>query len=136
MTGPTDWSDIEVRVRYCETDAMGYLHHGHYINHFETARTELFRALGGNYRLMEERGYFLVVVKVECQYKQPARYDDLLTIRCRVCKQSAAKLEHEYEVRRGKDLLTTGHSILACVDRTGTVQRMTPELLYGGGRPS
>jgi acyl-CoA thioester hydrolase len=132
MNSPSDWHETHVRVRYCETDAMGYLHHGHYINHFETARTELFRACGGNYREMEERGYLLVVVKVECHYKQPARYDDLLTIRCRISKMSAAKLEHEYEVRRGHDLLTTGHSILACVDRQGTVQRMTNELLFTG----
>lgn len=126
----TDWHEISFRVRYCETDAMGYLHHGHYINHFETARTELFRALGGNYRLMEERGFFLVVVKMECQYKRPARYDDLLTVRVRVTRMSGAKLDHEYEVLRGTELLTTGQSTLACVNREGVVQRLSHELLY------
>lgn len=125
------WTEVPVRVRYCETDAMGYLHHGHYINYFEMARTEVFREAGGNYRLMEERGYFLVVVKVECHYKQPARYDDLLTVRCRLTRQTAVKLEHEYEVRRDGLLLTTGRSTLACVDGKGEVQRITPELLYG-----
>jgi len=125
------WHDSEIRVRYCETDAMGYLHHGNYVNYFEIVRTELFREIGGNYRLMEERGFYFVVVKVEINYKQPARYDDVLTVRCRVDRQTAAKLEHDYEVRRGEDLLTTGHTILACVDREGTVQRISDDIMFG-----
>ena len=128
----TEWHEVEVRVRYCETDAMGYLHHANYISYFEIARTELFRATGGNYRAMEERGYFLVVVKVECQYKRPARYDDVLTVRTRVTRMSGAKLEHEYEVTRAGERIATGQSTLACVNRDGTVQRMTLELLYPG----
>ena len=127
----TDWYEAPIRVRYCETDAMGFLHHSTYITYFEIARTELFRSLGGNYRTMEERGYFLVVVKVECQYKQPARYDDLLTVRSRVTRFAGAKLEHEYEVRRGEELIARGATTLACVDRDGNVQRMSEELLYG-----
>lgn len=127
----SNWFTTEIRVRYCETDAMGLLHHGNYIDFFEIARTELFRASGGDYRAMEERGYFLVVVKVECSYKKPARYDDLLQLRARIANWSAAKLEHEYEVHRGNDLIATGRSMLACVDRQGTVQRMSEELLFG-----
>ena len=83
--------DVSVRVRYCETDAMGYLHHANHINYFEMGRTELLRAQGGNYREMEEAGYFLVVIKIECDYKTPAKYDDLLTVRTRVAKQSEAR---------------------------------------------
>ncbi|MCA9090016.1 MAG: acyl-CoA thioesterase [Planctomycetaceae bacterium] len=110
---------------------MGLLHHGNYINYFELARTELFRAQGGDYRGMEERGYFFVVVKVEVEYKRPARFDDELRISVRVAKQSAAKLEHDYEVYRGEQLLTRGHTILACVDKDGQVQRITESILYG-----
>jgi acyl-CoA thioester hydrolase len=132
----SEWYSIEVRVRYCETDAMGFLHHANHITYFEIARTEVFRALGGNYRLMEERGYFLVVVKVECQYKRPAKYDDLLTIRCRVMRMSGAKLDHEYEILRGKELLAKGFTTLACVTKDGTVQRMSQELLYGDHEPT
>ncbi|MFV0445545.1 MAG: acyl-CoA thioesterase [Planctomycetaceae bacterium] len=127
----SDWIEVEVRVRYCETDAMGFLHHSNYISYFEIARTELFRAVGGDYRAMEARGFFLVVVKVECQYKRPAHYDDVLTVRCRLTRNSGAKLEHEYQVVRGTELLATGRSTLACVDRDGTVQRISDELLYG-----
>lgn len=126
-----DSHEIQVRVRYCETDAMGYLHHANYFNFFEMGRTELFRAQGGNYRTMEERGFFLVVVKIECHYKVPSRFDDELTIRTRISRLTPAKLEHEYLVYRGGNEVAKGHSVLACVDREGKVQRITDEILYG-----
>ncbi|MEZ6068199.1 MAG: thioesterase family protein [Planctomycetaceae bacterium] len=110
---------------------MGFLHHANHVAYFEIARTEVFRALGGNYRLMEERGFFLVVVDVTVNYKRPAKYDDLLNVRCRVTRMSGAKLQHEYEIVRQGELLATGRSTLACVTRDGTVQRMSEELLYG-----
>lgn len=119
--------EIEIRVRYSETDAMGFLHHANYFVYFEQGRTELLRASGGNYRLMEERGLFMVVVKLECRYLKPARYDDLLTLRTKIARITPAKLEHEYTVRRGQELLTEARSMLACVDRQGTVQRMPEE---------
>lgn len=126
----SQWHSVEIRVRYSETDAMGYLHHANYVSYFEIARTELFRATGGDYRAMEDRGYFLVVVNVACQYKRPARYDDLLSVRTRVTRMSGAKLEHEYEVFRGDERIATGQTTLACVDRAGAVQRMSVDLLY------
>lgn len=117
--------EIQIRVRYCETDAMGFLHHANYLNYFEIGRTELFRAQGGNYREMEERGLYLVVVQLTCRYHKPARYDDVLTVRTTLSRVGAAKLEHDYEVFRDGELLATAHSVLACVDRAGNVQRMT-----------
>lgn len=124
------WHEVPIRVRYSETDAMGLLHHANYIVFFEIGRTELFRAHGGDYRAMEERGYFLVVVSVECKYKRPARYDDQLTLRVRLSQWTGAKLIHEYEVLRGTDLIATGKTVLACVNKQGEVQRMSRELLY------
>lgn len=120
--------DLTIRVRYCETDAMGYLHHSHYLSYFESGRTELLRASGGNYRAMEERGLFMVIVKVEVRYHQPARYDDLLTLRTRIARITPAKLEHEYRLLRGETVLAEGKTTLACVDRQGNVQRMTDVL--------
>ena len=116
--------EIEIRVRYVETDAMGFLHHSQYLVYYELGRTELFRAQGGNYREMEEQGAFLVVARIECRFKKPARYDDLLTLRTTISKITAAKLEHEYELFRGTDLLATAHSVLACVDSDGQLQHM------------
>ena len=125
---------IQIRVRYNETDAMGFLHHSNYLCYFETGRTELFRAAGGSYREMEERGRFLVVTRAAVQYRAPARYDDLLTVTTRLARASFAKLEHEYEIRRDGQLLTTGETTLACLDRAGRVQRMSelfPDLFDG-----
>jgi len=119
---------IEIRVRYCETDAMGFLHHGNFVNYFEMGRTELLRAQGGTYRAIEESGLFFVVVKLECQYKSPARYDDLLQLITKVERVSPAKIEHSYRLFRDSQLLATASTVLACVDRQGRVQRV-PEWL-------
>jgi acyl-CoA thioester hydrolase len=116
--------EIDIRVRYCETDAMGFLHHSQFVNYYEMGRTELLRAQGGDYRAIEESGLFLVVVKLECRYHSPARYDDLLRLRTRVERVSAVKIEHSYQLFRGEQLLATASSVLACVDREGRVQRL------------
>ena len=72
---------IQIRVRYSETDAMGFLHHSHYTSYFELGRTELFREQGGDYREMEQQGLFFVVAKLSCLFKSPAFYDDVLTLK-------------------------------------------------------
>ena len=120
--------EIELRVRYNETDPMGFVHHSHYLMYFEIARTEMFRASGGNYRLMEQQGRRVVVVRAECSYRKPARYDDLLRIRTRITRVTPAKIEHEYVVMRDGDALAEGHVVLAVVDDRGIVQRVPNEL--------
>jgi len=117
--------DIEIRVRYAETDAMGYLHHSVYATYFEMGRTELYRSRGGDYRAMEERGLFFVVVELKCKFRQPARYDDLLTLKTKIGRVTPAKLQHDYEVWRDGELLTTAHTVVACIDREGKVQRLS-----------
>jgi acyl-CoA thioester hydrolase len=116
--------ETEIRVRYQETDQMGFLHHANYLTYFEIGRTELLRAAGGSYRRMEEEGLFIVVVRARCHYHRPARYDDLLTIRTTVTAVKMAKLEHEYHVFRNGELLAVGHTTLAIVNDQGEVQRI------------
>lgn len=116
--------EIDIRVRYQETDPMGFLHHSTYFTYFEIGRTELLRAAGGNYRKMEEEGLFVVVVRAECRYHRPARYDDLLVIHTKIARITPVKIEHEYRATRAGELLATGHVTLAVVDRQGTVQRV------------
>ena len=125
--------EIQIRVRYAETDRMGFLHHANYLVYFEQARTELLRAAGGSYKELEDRGYFLVLTKVEVKYRSPAHYDDLLTVRTAVTRTSPVRLEHRYEVvnEAGK-LVAEGATTLACVDRAGKLQAM-PEWLTAGG---
>ncbi len=96
--------EIELRVRYQESDPMGFLHHANYFTYFELGRTELLRAAGGNYRQMEEEGLRVVVVKAECRFRQPARYDDVLRLRTTILRASGAKIEHQYELFRDGDL--------------------------------
>jgi acyl-CoA thioester hydrolase len=120
--------EIQIRVRYSETDAMGFLHHSHYASYFELGRTELFREQGGDYREMEQQGLFFVVAKLNCTFKLPARYDDVLTLKTTLSRIGPAKLEHDYALFRDKTLLTEAHSVLACVNRDGSVQRI-PEIL-------
>ncbi|TWT62511.1 acyl-CoA thioesterase [Rubinisphaera italica] len=117
-----------IRVRYSETDAMGFLHHGNYPAYFEEARTDLFRVNGGDYRAMEERGLFFVVVSMNFRFRNPARYDDLLHVTATIDKVSAAKLEHSYRVMRGETLIAEGSTVLAMVDAQGVVQRITDDL--------
>ncbi len=117
-------NEIEIRVRYSETDAMGFLHHSNYFNYYEMGRTELFRSQGGDYRQMEADGRFFVVVSFEAKYHRPAGYDDVLRLVTTLVKIGAAKLEHEYAVYRDEELLATARSVLACVDAQGQVQRI------------
>jgi acyl-CoA thioester hydrolase len=127
--------EIEIRVRYQETDPMGLLHHANYFTYYEIGRTELLRASGGSYRRMEQEGLFVVVVRVENRYHKPARYDDLLRIRTVVKRITSAKIEHEYLVTRDGQRLATGRVTLAMVDREGTVQKI-PEWMQDESQPS
>jgi acyl-CoA thioester hydrolase len=120
--------DHPLRVRYCETDPMGVVHHANYLVYFELARTEMLRAAGGNYRKMEEDGLRVVVARAECKYRKPARYDDELTIRVMVSRLTPAKIEHTYLVLRDHEVLAEAKILLAVVDTEGKVQRV-PEFL-------
>ena len=116
--------EIQVRVRYAETDRMGLLHHANYLVYFEQARTELLRQQGRTYKDLEDAGYFLVIAKIEVKYRSPAHYDDLLTIRTTITRVSPIRLEHRYEVFREGSLIAEATSTLACVDRQGKLQQM------------
>ena len=120
----------EIRVRYNETDAMGFLHHSNYLCYFEVGRTELFRAQGGSYRRMEELKLDFVVARIDVRYRRPARYDDLLTLHTEIARVTPAKLEHSYRLCRGEELLAEANSVIACVNEAGEVQRI-PEDLVG-----
>ena len=123
--------EIQVRVRYQETDQMRVLYHGNYFTYFEMGRTELLRSHGYTYRALEESGTFGVVVKAECSFHKPARYDDLLTIRTTIKRITRIKIEYEHYVLRDKEHLATGKIVLAFIDKYGTIQRvpdwMNPE---------
>jgi len=120
----SDRHEINIRVRYAETDRMGLLHHANYFVYFEMGRTELLRARGFSYREIEDAGHFLVIVDIGCKFKRPAYYDDLLTLRTIVERVTHVKIVHRYEILRDGLLLAEGHSTLACVDREGKPQAL------------
>jgi acyl-CoA thioester hydrolase len=121
--------EIQIRVRYAETDRMGLLHHANYLVYFEQARTELLRSHGAAYKELEDQGFFLVIAKVEVKYKSPAHYDDVLAIRTTVTRSSPIRIEHKYEVFREGTLICEGATTLACVDREGKLQAMPQWLI-------
>jgi acyl-CoA thioester hydrolase len=121
--------ETEIRVRYAETDAMGYLHHAQYFVYFEIGRTELLRLNGLRYRDMEERGLFYVVARLDCRFRAPARYDDLLTLTTSAAKLSRVRVDHHYELKRDGQLLTEADSTLVLVDRNGRPTTL-PDDLY------
>jgi acyl-CoA thioester hydrolase len=127
----SDRHEIQIRVRYAETDRMGLLHHANYFVYFEMGRTELLRQRGFSYREIEDAGHFLVIVDIGCKFKRPAYYDDLLTLRTIVERVTHVKIVHRYEVLRDGVLLAEGHSTLACVDREGKPQALPPTLEGG-----
>jgi acyl-CoA thioester hydrolase len=113
--------EINVRVRYSETDQMGVVYHGNYAQYFEMGRVEWLRNIGVSYKWMEENGIMLPVVSLNMNYKKPARYDDLLIVKTIFKKQESVKIEFDYEIRNEKDeLLTIANSTLVFVDmKTG-----------------
>ena len=128
--------EITIRVRYAETDRMGLLHHANYLVYFEEGRTELLRAQGLSYRDIEDKGFFLVLTKLQVRYKSPAFYDDLLTLRTSVVRTTLVKIEHKYELMRGGVLLAEGETTLGCVDRQGKVQPLPENLRSDDGTGS
>ena len=116
--------ELQIRVRYRETDPMGVVHHANYFTYFELGRTEMLREAGVSYRQMEEEGLLIVVAKAQCRYLRPARYDDVLTVRTTIKRVTAAKIEHEYELLRDSQQLALGQITLAVVDRQGKICRV------------
>jgi acyl-CoA thioester hydrolase len=108
---------IQVRVRYSETDQMGVVYHGNYIPYFEIGRVEWLRNKGVSYKIMEESGVALPIVSMTLNYKKPARYDELLTVTTTFKSQTSVKVEFDCEIHNEKnELLTTAHFILVFVD--------------------
>ncbi len=113
----------QVTVRYAETDMMGIVYHANYLPWFEVARTQLLREQGFPYRQLEADGYRIPVLEVAAKYVRPALYDDTLTIIATMKEKPLLRMRIEYEVRRGAELLATGHSGHAFCDLQGRPTR-------------
>lgn len=112
---------VDIRVRYQETDQMGVVYYANYLVWFEVARTEFFRALGLDYKKLEdEKKIYLPVVEANCRYRSPLRYDDQVSLTVRLSSVKSARINFEYEVRCGSKLSATGVTVHTFVDASGS----------------
>lgn len=126
MTG-----QVELRVRYAETDQMGRAHHGHYIVWCEMGRTALMRDNGVSYAELEKRGVMLPVARVEIEYRAPLFYDEAVRVDTRIGSVRSRSVTFEYEVFRAADelLVAQAMTMLVCMDEQGKTRRMPPDVL-------
>ncbi len=119
-----------VRVRYADTDQMGYVYYGKYAEYFEVGRVELIRSLGISYREIEDRGIMLPVASLEIHYLSPALYDELLTIKTIIPEIPRSSLLTEYEViKPDQNLAVKGKVKLAFIDKNRMRPVRAPEYM-------
>ncbi len=124
-------NETQIRVRYAETDQMGYVYYGHYAAYFEVARVEMLRSLGFSYKILEEEGLILPVLNFSIKYIRPAFYDDLLTIKTIVRELPVTRIRFDYETFNEKEeLLNIAETTLVFVNKkSGRPVTIPPDLL-------
>jgi len=102
---------------------MGIVYHAKYFTWFEVARIELLDQIGCPYRELEERGYFLPVLQCQAKYHMPAHFDDRLKVNVEISREPVARIEINYQVHRGGDLLASAQTTHAFIDQAGKLIR-------------
>ena len=122
--------ETKIRVEYHHTDQMGIVHHSNYIKFFEVARTEWLRAIGLTYAEMERRGVMMPIVEVNIKYRQPAYYDELISVTASVDELPMARMSFKYEIRGedGRDI-ATGSTTLGFIDKETRRPQRAPRWL-------
>ncbi len=123
--------EIKIRVRYAETDQMGYVYYGNYATYFEVARVEAMRAIGFSYKEMEDRGVMMPVLELKNQFKSPGRYDEEMTIKISLPEMPTLRIKFIYDVRGEDDRqVCLGETTLVWVNKdSGRPVRMPEELV-------
>ena len=119
------WHETEIRVRYAETDKMGFVHHSNYLIWFEAGRSDLCRDRGFSYKEMEEQDNALMVVAESyVRYKSPAFYEDVLTVRTQVAEVRSRSIRFIYEIARDSDetLIAEGETLHLVTDQNKKVK--------------
>lgn len=123
-------NETKIRVRYGETDQMGYVYYGNYAQYLEVGRVEWLRAMGVSYKSLEESGIMLPVLNMNINYLKPARYDDELTIVTRLKKLPMVKIIFDFEIfNQEKVLLTTAETTLVFIDKEKDKPVKAPKFL-------
>lgn len=122
--------ESQVRVRYGETDQMGYCYYGNYASYYEVGRVEALRALGFPYKKLEEEGVMLPVLDFTIKYLKPAFYDDLLTVKTMIKTVPSAKIEFQFEMYNEADeMINIGTVVLVFIDSKSKKPTRAPKLL-------
>ncbi len=118
----------QIRVRYQETDNMGVVYYANYFIWLEVARTEYLRSAGVSYRHLEEKGMYLMVAEARCQYKAPARYDDVVRIQTWIPKVKNSSLEFAHKLYIGDKLIASAESVHVFTNKSGKPVRIPKEI--------
>lgn len=123
--------DTQIRVRYADTDQMGYVYYGNYSRFYEIARVESLRNLGLTYRELEEMGVMMPVLENHSTYKAPALYDELLTVRTTIKEMPGVRITFNYEItNENNKLIHIGETLLVFVDmKSGRPCRMPEHMV-------
>jgi len=129
-------SETRIRVRYAETDQMGFVYYGHYFTYYEVARVESLRNLGYTYKDLEASGIMLPVKENHMHFIKPAKYDELLTVKATVPQLPSVKLYFEYEIfNRENDLINTGKTLLVFMNKDTEKPTRPPKFMLDLFRP-
>jgi len=124
------FDEIQIKVRYGETDKMGVVYHGNYAQYLELGRIEWLNKLGFSYKEMEDNGVMLPVFSLQLNYKKPARFGDVLTLKTILKKTPTVKIEFDYEIyNQDGELLTLANTVLAFIDMKTNKPMRAPDYL-------
>ena len=122
--------EIEIRIRYGETDQMGVVYHGNYTQYLEMGRIEWLRKLGISYKKMEHEGIMLPVLSLNLNFKKSARYDDVIKVKTQLKKIPSVRIEFDYEITNHKEeILTTANTVLVFVNMKTNKPMKCPQYL-------
>ena len=122
--------ETKIRIRYGETDQMGYVYYGNYAQFFEIGRVEMLRSLGVSYASMEKQGIMLPVVDYSVKYIKPAYYDDVIIVRTTIEETPSVKIKFNYEIyNENMHLLTSAKTTLVFVKKANMKPTFAPQEL-------
>ena len=122
--------EVQIRVRYADTDQMGYVYYGNYAAYYEVARVESFRSLGYAYKNLEEAGVMMPVLELKTKYLLPAKYDDLLTVKVVIPEMPRVKILYVYDIyNEAGDHLNHGETTLAFIQMKSGRPTRIPEVM-------
>ena len=126
----------KVRVRYGETDQMGYMYYGNYAEFYEVGRVEMLRSLGMTYSAMEASGIIMPVLEMKCKYLKPALYDEEISIKVVMDKMPGVKIHFRYELYNpNNELINLGETLLAFVNMKTNRPCLPPQYFIDGLKP-